>query len=97
MWENVRKGVTNKVNSANAAVRTLFWFALSAKAFLLRNSLPGAGLLDRVVFNKVKDATGGRLRICLSGGGPIAKETQHFISHVIAVLLNGYGLTETTR
>ena len=35
------------------------------------------------VFKKVKEATGGRLRICMNGGGPIAKDTQRFISMAI--------------
>jgi long-chain acyl-CoA synthetase len=48
------------------------------------------------VFKKVKEATGGRLRICMNGGGPIAKETQRFISLAITPMINGYGLTETS-
>ena len=35
--------------------------------FLMQNNLPGSGILDAVVFNKVKAATGGRLRFCMSG------------------------------
>lgn len=96
VWEGVRKGVTGKVNASNFAVRNLFWGALRVKSFLLSNGLPGAAFLDRLVFSKVKEATGGKLRICLNGGGAIAKETQHFISMVVCVLINGYGLTETT-
>jgi len=58
--------------------------------------IPGTGILDAAVFKKVKDATGGRLRICMNGGGPIAKETQRFISMSITPMISGYGLTETT-
>ncbi|KAK3044625.1 hypothetical protein LTS18_000785 [Coniosporium uncinatum] len=68
---------------------------MAAKSFLLGTGLPGVGLLDSVVFSKVKDATGGKLRICLNGGGPIAKDTQRFISMSIAPMIGGYGLTET--
>jgi long-subunit acyl-CoA synthetase (AMP-forming) len=35
--------------------------------FLMRNNLPGSGILDAVVFNKVKAATGGRMRFCMNG------------------------------
>jgi long-chain acyl-CoA synthetase len=96
VWENVRKGVSNRVNVSSAIVKTLFWSALSLKSFLFSYHLPGSSILDALIFNKVRDATGGRLRMCLTGGGPISKETQHFISMVICTQINGYGLTETT-
>lgn len=96
VWENVRKGVTTKVNQSNAIVRNMFWAALHTKSFLLSKGLPGAGLIDRVIFSKVREATGGRLRLTLTGGGPIAKETHQFISMVVCMLISGYGLTETT-
>jgi long-chain acyl-CoA synthetase len=96
VWESVKKGIVAKVNSGSVIVRNLFWTALWAKNNLLHFGLPGAGLLDAVVFKKVKEATGGRLRICMNGGGPIAKDTQRFISMAITPMINGYGLTETT-
>lgn len=96
VWETVKKGIVSKVEAGGAITQKLFWGAMAAKSFLLGSGLPGAGLLDAVVFNKVKDATGGRLRICLNGGGPIAKETQRFISYAITPMISGYGLTETT-
>jgi long-chain acyl-CoA synthetase len=85
-----------KVNSGSPIVKNLFWGALWAKNNLLHYGLPGAGILDALVFKKVKDATGGRLRICMNGGGPVAKDTQRFISMAITPMINGYGLTETT-
>lgn len=95
VWETVKKGVLSKLNGSNMIVRNMFWAAMTAKSMMLATGVPGSGVLDSVVFNKVKDATGGRLRICLNGGGPISKETQHFISMAITPMINGYGLTET--
>lgn len=96
VWESVKKGIVAKVNAGSPIVKNLFWGALWAKTNLLHYGLPGAGLLDSVVFKKVKEATGGRLRICMNGGGPIAKDTQRFISMAITPMISGYGLTETT-
>lgn len=101
VWETVKKGIIAKVNKAGAITKNLFWGAMSAKSFMMANSgyLPlsglGTSIVDNVVFKKVAEATGGRLRICLNGGGPVAKETQRFISMAIAPMLSGYGLTET--
>ncbi len=96
VWESVKKGIIAKVNSGSPILKNLFWAAYWAKSNLLSYGLPGAEILDAVVFKKVKDATGGRLRLCMNGGGPIAKETQRFISIAITPMINGYGLTETT-
>jgi len=99
VWETVRKGVLGKVNASNPVVKNMFWAGMKAKSAALASGIPGsesvAGLLDSVIFNKVKDATGGRLRICLNGGGAISTETQRFISLAITPMINGYGLTET--
>ncbi|KAH7382591.1 hypothetical protein DE146DRAFT_232735 [Phaeosphaeria sp. MPI-PUGE-AT-0046c] len=95
VWETVKKGIMTKVQSGGALKSNMFWGAFAAKNFLLSSGLPGSGVLDSIVFNKVKEATGGKLRICLSGGGPISKETQRFISVAITPMISGYGLTET--
>lgn len=96
VWESVKKGVLSKVNQSSVIVRSMFWGAMATKSFLLSVGLPGTGVLDAVVFKKVKEATGGQLRVCMNGGGPIAKDTQQFISMAITPMISGYGLTETT-
>ncbi|KAI9839230.1 MAG: hypothetical protein M1819_003223 [Sarea resinae] len=96
VWEQVKKGIVAKVTQSSFVVRNLFWGALAAKSFMMSAGLPGSGILDTVVFKKIKEATGGRLRICMNGGGPIAKDTQRFISMAITPMIGGYGLTETT-
>lgn len=96
VWETVKKGIIAKVNAGSPVVRSLFWGALTAKNFLMSSGLPGSGLLDAIVFKKIKEATGGRMKLCMNGGGPIAKDTQRFISMAICPMIIGYGLTETT-
>ncbi|OQO05509.1 hypothetical protein B0A48_09278 [Cryoendolithus antarcticus] len=101
VWETVKKGIMAKVSKMNPIVKNMFWGALSAKSFMMDNAsyLPlasmGTNIVDTVVFKKIQEATGGKLRICLNGGGPIAKDTQRFISMCIAPMIGGYGLTET--
>jgi long-chain acyl-CoA synthetase len=95
IWETVKKGILGKVAAGGAVKSNMFWAAFAAKNFLLGQGLPGTGILDAIVFNKVKEATGGKLRICLNGGGPVSKETQRFISVAITPMISGYGLTET--
>lgn len=96
VWESVKKGIVGKVNAGSPIVRGLFWSALALKEKLMASGLPGSGILDAVVFKKIKEATGGRLKLCMNGGGPVSKDTQKFLSMCIGPMISGYGLTETT-
>ncbi len=54
------------------------------------------GVFDKLVFSKVRDRFGGRLRYAFSGGAAISTEVAEFISAVGIVVYEGYGLTETS-
>ncbi|MCE3010845.1 MAG: long-chain fatty acid--CoA ligase [Proteobacteria bacterium] len=53
-------------------------------------------LAHKLVLSKVKDAFGGRLRFCVSGGAPLAQDIALFFHSCDILILEGYGLTETT-
>lgn len=48
------------------------------------------------IFKQIRAATGGSVKLTLSGGSALDKATQKFLSVTHAPLLTGYGLTETT-
>lgn len=95
VWESIRKGIEAKVNENGLITRSLFWGAFKLKSLMVKNGLPGHGLFDKIVFGKVRTQTGGRLRFLVNGASGISWTTQHFMSMVVAPMLNGYGLTET--
>lgn len=57
--------------------------------------LPLHRLGETLVYQKVRSATGGRIKFLVSGGGSLAKHIDDFFAIVGANLLVGYGLTET--
>ncbi|KAI5302854.1 long-chain fatty acid-CoA ligase, partial [Ascosphaera pollenicola] len=96
VYEAIKKGIVGKVNHAGGFAKSLFWKSVSIKSWLIEHHWPGSGIIDALVFKKVKQATGGRLRVMLNGGGPISRDTQHFLSMLLGPMISGYGLTETS-
>ncbi|KAI7866953.1 uncharacterized protein EV154DRAFT_532361 [Mucor mucedo] len=94
VWESIRKGILTKLSQASPKAQKIFHKAFATKVWLLERHLP-TGFLDKVVFNKIKEQVGGRLRFALSGGAPVSVETQKFLSVTVCPILGGYGLTES--
>ena len=57
---------------------------------------PGHSLGSKIVYQKVRDAVGGKVKTFVSGGGSLAKHLDNFYEIVGIPVLVGYGLTETS-
>ena len=53
-------------------------------------------LADRLVYGKIREGTGGRLRLVCSGGAPLSRALCEFFWSVGIPIYQGYGLTETS-
>ncbi len=91
VWETIRKGIVGKVAALPAFKQSIFNGALTVK----KNVPFAGGMIDTVLLGNVKAATGGRLRLALSGGAALSKETQEFLDLALVTLLQGYGMTES--
>jgi long-chain acyl-CoA synthetase len=51
---------------------------------------------DKLVYSKIREGTGGNLRIVFSGGAPLSKDLAEFFWSIGICIYQGYGLTETS-
>jgi long-chain acyl-CoA synthetase len=106
VFEKVHTAVVASFDEATGVKRKLIDWALrvgervSAKE-QAGESIP-AGLrlqhriADKLVYSKVKAKLGGRLRLPISGGAPLAKEIAEFFHTIDILICEGYGQTECT-
>ncbi|KAL2893220.1 Long chain acyl-CoA synthetase 4 [Bienertia sinuspersici] len=97
--DRIYSGLVEKISSAGALKRTLFNVAYSYKLGNMNKGFKqeeASPLFDKIVFSKIKEGLGGKLRLILSGGAPLAPSVETFLRVVTcAHVLQGYGLTES--
>jgi len=106
LYEKAHTAITSKLDAASGLRRRLADWALGVgrRVSALRQQgeqLPRVlalqhRLADRLVYSKVKKRFGGRLRIGISGGAPLAKEIGELFHALDILILEGWGLTECT-
>jgi long-chain acyl-CoA synthetase len=105
IYEKIHAGVLDRIESEHGVKRALGRWALrvGARTSRLRRSGRPVPLrlqlqeriADRLVFSKVKDRLGGRLRVGVSGAAPLALDVLEFFHSLGMLVIEGYGLTET--
>ncbi|GAB4834556.1 Long chain acyl-CoA synthetase 4 [Ancistrocladus abbreviatus] len=97
--DRIYSGLQQKLSSGGRLKHAIFDIAYNYKFGNMRRGskhTDAAPLLDKIVFNKVKQGLGGRVRLILSGAAPLATHVETFLRVVACCyVLQGYGLTET--
>lgn len=99
VFDRIYSGILAKISASGAVRKSLFDYAYKYKLSYLEKGLQqdkAAPLLDKLVFSKIKDSFGGRVRLIFSGGAPLPRHLEEFLRVACCcVLAQGYGLTES--
>ncbi|KAJ6703457.1 LONG-CHAIN-FATTY-ACID--COA LIGASE [Salix viminalis] len=97
--ERVYSGLQQKVSTGGFLKKTLFNVAYSHKFSSMKKGHAhheASPICDKIVFKKVRQGLGGKVRLILSGAAPLSNHVEAFLRVVsCAHVLQGYGLTET--
>ncbi|MFF8298199.1 MULTISPECIES: long-chain fatty acid--CoA ligase [Streptomyces] len=112
IFEKVYNGVASKARAGGGAKYKIFqWAAGVAREYAKvsqdnfrrtgKASVPFAlgakhKVADALVFSKIREAFGGRLRACVSGSAALAPDIGYFFAGAGVHILEGYGLTESS-
>jgi long-chain acyl-CoA synthetase len=106
MFEKIYTTATAAVEEAGGLKKRIFWWAIATgkkvreleqrgkrPGFLLRKRYE---LADRMVLSRIRGLFGGRIRQCVTGAAPIAPEILEFFWAAGVLVLEGWGMTETS-
>ena len=105
LYERLYARVLSTVEASPALRQRIFFWAQGLGSRHYQNHVDGVAdswwlrvqlrVADRLVFHKIRERTGGRVRYFVSGGAPLSREVGEFFYAMGMLILEGYGLTET--
>jgi long-chain acyl-CoA synthetase len=105
LYEKMYNRILERVTSGPWLKKQLFFWAIKtgrAKVAREQQGLAPTALqitlldaFEKLIFSKIKEHFGGRLRFFISGGAPLVKEIAEFFLATGIPIYEGYGLTET--
>lgn len=105
LFERIHSRLLKQIDAAPPARQKVFHWAVrvgreTARA-RRRGRIPLAlrarhALADKLVYSKLRERTGGRIRFFVSGGAALPQELGEFFEAVGITIIEGYGLTETS-
>jgi long-chain acyl-CoA synthetase len=106
LFDKIYAKVIDSVLTGSALKKKIFYWALKVGKKYGERKLANAplsgflqfkrNLAHKLVFSKILEKTGGRVKFFVSGGAPLSKDVAEFFYALGLVILEGYGLTETS-
>ncbi|XP_045787651.1 long chain acyl-CoA synthetase 6, peroxisomal isoform X1 [Trifolium pratense] len=97
LYNRIYAGIINAVKTSGGLKEKLFNVAYNAKRQALLHGKNPSPMWDRLVFNKIKDKLGGRVRLMVSGASPLSPDVMEFLKICFGGrVTEGYGMTESS-
>lgn len=97
LYNRIYAGIINAVKTSGGLRERIFNAAYNAKRQALLHGKNPSPMWDRLVFNKIKEKLGGRVRLMVSGASPLSPDIMEFLKICFGGrVTEGYGMTETT-
>jgi long-chain acyl-CoA synthetase len=105
LFERIYNRIARMVEKGSGAKKKIFYSSIAVgRKFVHAQKHGGAGMLlrtqhalaEKLVFGKLKERTGGRIRYFVSGGAALPRELGEFFEAVGMIVIEGYGLTESS-
>jgi long-chain acyl-CoA synthetase len=105
LFERIHSRVMKQIDASSPLKKKIFHWAIRVGrtyAEAKKQNRAGFGLrlrhgiADRLVYGKLRERTGGRMRFFVSGGAALGREFGEFFEAVGLTILEGYGLTESS-
>ncbi|KAJ9700289.1 hypothetical protein PVL29_005886 [Vitis rotundifolia] len=97
LYNRIYAGITNAVKTSGGLRERLFNAAYNAKKRAILSGKNPSPMWDRLVFNKIKEKLGGRVRFMVSGASPLSPDVMEFLRICFGGrIAEGYGMTETS-
>ena len=102
VFEKVRQEAERQASLSGAKKRIFGWAVKTGQKHredILQGKAPtglGWKLANKLVFSKIQQGFGGRVRYYIAGGAPLGMDTASWFAGMGIRILEGYGLTETS-
>ncbi|XP_010546702.1 PREDICTED: long chain acyl-CoA synthetase 7, peroxisomal isoform X2 [Tarenaya hassleriana] len=97
LYNRIYDGIINAVKTSGVLKERLFRAAFNSKKQAIMNGRNPSPIWDRLIFNKIKEKLGGRVRVMASGASPLSPDVMDFLRVCFGCMVReGYGMTETS-
>ena len=105
-FEKMYNTVIKSINSGSSIKKKLFWWAINVgkDCMAIENSKNKIPFLlkikhiiaNKLIYTKIRAKIGGDIKFFISGGAPLSADVAEFFAALNVIILEGYGLTETS-
>ncbi len=102
LFNKIHDGISLKMTQKGGLIESLYRKGIGLSQRILQGDKLGLfenlqlGIANKLIFSKVRELFGGRLRLAFSGGAELSREVVEFLDCIGIPVYEGYGQTETT-